>query len=358
MLFNHQHITTENYAEAFMLYLDGELTPAQMEAVEAFANEHPHLKEELEMLAATKLPDEEVFFLEKESLLSQNISASFIDEDLLLYIDDELAPEQKAKTEERLAADADYNRTAQLLQKTKLDSNDVEVYPYKKELYRRTEKAVPSIAWLRVAVAILLVLGVSVFWFTANDVVAPQQTVALQPAPNGVNNQPETYEKGVDKPVTEATTNLAAVEIKTPQSTKKDAIATVSKTHQKGVTKPATPTNNLPKPDQEDQMLALLDGPVATETNTAKRVPVVLPQQQIINTPAVTSASTPAYTSIDDATAADAGVSHAVTLTNNDKKGSVRGFLRKATRFIERRTGINPVNDDEELLIGVVAIKL
>jgi hypothetical protein len=50
----------------------------------------------------------------------------------------------------------------------------------------------------------------------------------------------------------------------------------------------------------------------------------------------------------------------AVATTGNekDKKGSVRGFLRKATRFIERRTGINPTNEDDELLIGAIAIKL
>ena len=48
----------------------------------------------------------------------------------------------------------------------------------------------------------------------------------------------------------------------------------------------------------------------------------------------------------------------ATTGNENDKKGSFRGFLRKATRFIERRTGINPTNEDDELLIGAVAIKL
>jgi vesicle coat complex subunit len=39
-------------------------------------------------------------------------------------------------------------------------------------------------------------------------------------------------------------------------------------------------------------------------------------------------------------------------------KGSVRGLLRKATRLIEKRTGIDPTNDDGELLIGAVALRL
>ena len=38
-------------------------------------------------------------------------------------------------------------------------------------------------------------------------------------------------------------------------------------------------------------------------------------------------------------------------------KGSVKGFLRKTTRLIEKRTGIDATNDGE-LLIGAVAINL
>ena len=40
------------------------------------------------------------------------------------------------------------------------------------------------------------------------------------------------------------------------------------------------------------------------------------------------------------------------------KKTPARGFLRKVSRFIERRTGIGTVNADNELLIGAVALKL
>lgn len=43
---------------------------------------------------------------------------------------------------------------------------------------------------------------------------------------------------------------------------------------------------------------------------------------------------------------------------NGDKKGSLKTFLRKATRFVEKTTGIDPSNGDDELLIGAVALKL
>jgi len=41
-----------------------------------------------------------------------------------------------------------------------------------------------------------------------------------------------------------------------------------------------------------------------------------------------------------------------------NRKGSLKGFLRKATRVIERRTGIDPTNGNGDLLIGAVAINL
>jgi hypothetical protein len=50
-----------------------------------------------------------------------------------------------------------------------------------------------------------------------------------------------------------------------------------------------------------------------------------------------------------------------VAITDSEKdnhKGSFKGFLRKASRMIEKRTGFDPVNDNGELLIGVVAVKL
>jgi hypothetical protein len=78
--------------------------------------------------------------------------------------------------------------------------------------------------------------------------------------------------------------------------------------------------------------------------------------QQMINKQPVTTDLSPAYNNTNTLAVTEPGPG--TDLASVNKKGSVRGFLRKATRFIERRTGINPVNEDDELLIGVVAIKL
>ena len=101
MSFNQPHIniTRANYEEFIFLYIDGELNEESMSAVEAFVLLHPDLQEEFDILLTTKL-DSEVFVLEgKESLLAENMKATITDEDLLLYIDNELAPEQKRNVE-------------------------------------------------------------------------------------------------------------------------------------------------------------------------------------------------------------------------------------------------------------------
>ncbi len=61
-------ITNENYEGYLMRYADGELTPAETAAVEAFLDEHPELREELEEITSptlrvtapvTTMPDKE-----------------------------------------------------------------------------------------------------------------------------------------------------------------------------------------------------------------------------------------------------------------------------------------------------------
>jgi hypothetical protein len=75
----------------------------------------------------------------------------------------------------------------------------------------------------------------------------------------------------------------------------------------------------------------------------------------IINTSPVTSALLERTTN----EAAQQTVPKEAVAANNEHKGSIKSFLRKATRLIERKTGIDPTNgDDDELLIGVVAVKL
>jgi hypothetical protein len=78
--------------------------------------------------------------------------------------------------------------------------------------------------------------------------------------------------------------------------------------------------------------------------------------QQTINTKTVTP---PLVVSLNDQTTSPVtAVQRDVVKIDNEKKSSLKGFLRKATRFIERRTNITTTNENNELLIGAVSLKL
>jgi hypothetical protein len=78
--------------------------------------------------------------------------------------------------------------------------------------------------------------------------------------------------------------------------------------------------------------------------------------QQTINNKTVTP---PLVGTLDDQTTSlVTAVQRDVVKIDNEKKSSLKGFLRKATRFIERRTNITTTNENNELLIGAVSLKL
>jgi hypothetical protein len=78
--------------------------------------------------------------------------------------------------------------------------------------------------------------------------------------------------------------------------------------------------------------------------------------QQTINNKTVTP---PLVGTLDNQTTSlVTAVQRDVVKIDNEKKSSLKGFLRKATRFIERRTNITTTNENNELLIGAVSLKL
>jgi hypothetical protein len=72
-------VNLENYEEYLVLYADGELSDAELKALEEFIAKHPGLKGEMEMYAATKLvPDEAITYAAKEQLLKKEPTTTHI----------------------------------------------------------------------------------------------------------------------------------------------------------------------------------------------------------------------------------------------------------------------------------------
>lgn len=357
MSFNNRNIdiTPDNYQEYFLLYVDDELSIEEREAVDSYIKLNPHLQAELDSFLNTKLPVENISIENKQFLLSDSMKHVEVDESLLLYIDNELDNEEKEKVEQLIRNNGDYQLQYQLLKKAKLNEKDTIVYPYKKELYKSTG-AVHPFYWFRIAAAIILILSLGAILWITNSNEQPA-SIVQKPVTNEIKNEvTQQEEKTISEDDEDHITSGPSTDIAIQNEPK-----TQIRTHKKeeiptGVQKPVTSEKEMQiarVPEQPKSKNLVEQTKYKETTEIAKTKESVNPQQNIHKTP-VTSEDVLSYINTE------APVNTAVSFASNeeDKKGSVRGFLRKATRFIERRTGVNPVNEDDELLIGVVAIKL
>lgn len=359
------NITTDNFQELCLLYVDGELTTGQGEALVAFAAHHPGLQELLGSLQATKLDIPYLPFENKESLLSFHMD-SVSDEALLLYLDNELSNGEAEKVKSRLKGDFQYQQVFKRLEAARLDRNEAIAFPFKAALYRRTEATVRPISFLRIAIAVVLLLAGAIFWFTSQDAadttplgVMERPEDSGQPAGSKALPVPQNRIAGKEVKVTDGLPDV--VKEKSPFQRLNGQQPLAKRTREKmGSLRAPAPTREKfsPRPEEKVNIASVTDRGNSPVPYKDKSDPIANPTQHTLNNVPVTTPSVPAYTIADAAAPTDSGVNYAASFTSNEKKGSVRGFLRKATRFIERRTGINPVNDDDQLLIGVVAIKL
>jgi len=352
---NELHITRANYEAYFLLYVDGELTPAQSDAVEAFAALHPDLQEELDVLLTTRLDAETISF-DKSFLMADSMKQNAIDESLLLYIDNELQGEEKKKLEQQLATDTTYQYQHNLLLQAKLPAEAIS-YPNKAELYRKEERKIRPIVWYRAAAAVFVLMASGYMWYISQDAVPYTNSVATVPASKSTpSSQPNLI-----KPEEGTTNNMAVANepaespVATPSVTDRPETLIAANHTTQPVTQAANPAT---QPDEPVRTDVIVTPNTTIDAVVSQPIAAINEPQQIINKQVVTTSQPTAY-NIKEIAADNSGYDQAVALeSENQKRGSVKGFLRKATRFIERRTGVATTNEDDELLIGAVAIKL
>jgi hypothetical protein len=337
---NHINITRENYEEYFLLYIDNELAVDERKAVEAFVLLHPDLREELDLLEGTRLDADFLSFPEKDALLSHRLGAETIDESLLLYIDNELDNNNKKRVELEIRNNRNFRKQFEQLKAVKLDPSEKIICDFKSELYRNETSRKP-LAWMRVAAIALLVIGAGSLVILNNNKGDVQPTVATT-----IDN-PGTKPKETITEIVEPQKQILA----TDNSVKKNFTkATEVKDQPVQIDQP---DNNTP-PDNLIASNSITDNSTLTVVDPREKTTAIIGggSQEIINTDPVTISNTSPLNLI-------AGPTSGITPEGPEgKQGSVRGLLRKATRFIERRTGINPVNEDDKLLVGMVAISL
>ena len=245
------NINRHNYEEFFLLYVDNELSAAERNAVDIFVQENADLKEELLMLQQTVFNTEAVVFENKHTLLKEELTP--LQENLLLYVDNELSAAGILNMQQLLNADAAANKELALLQHTKLQADTAIIFPNKKSLYKKETGRVVGMPWFRIAAAAIL-LGFGT-WATVSvvnninkaddvsDVAKKTETKTTLVAPITGNTIPEQAKK-----INNTNVNTAAV-------------------NNTGVTNTISPKNNQPVQNNVKQNLQ----PVKENNTVAKQ---------------------------------------------------------------------------------------
>ena len=372
-----------NYEEFFILYLDNELDAEGRREVEAFVQENPDLKAELDMVMQSKLtPDTDISFADKGSLLrfdNASISLANYEEWLTSYIDNELTGDERKSVEEFVVLNPSIQKELNLLQQAKLQPEEI-VFPYKESLYRRTEKArVISIRWVRIAAAAVLLLA---FGTTAvillnnkkDDNTTNSSIAKMDPGkPKADNN--ETKQGNNEVPSNDKAASVTARQQKEESNEVKETrtsnpvIFSKSNNEKKDRDEPAkivesSLANNDTKKDNPDSDPQTGNNPTVNG-NKVDPVSTIGAIDQLNRSASlkgnlansdVTTFIPP--TSINETGAVKQDDPDVQFASDNSGNRGLRGFFRKVTRTIEKRTNIKTTNDDDRLLIAGLAIKM
>lgn len=362
---NRMQINRHNYETFFLLYVDNELSAPERKAVELFVQENADLKEELHLLQQTVLNAGDIAFENKNVLVKEEITA--LQQNLLLYIDDELSAADKLNTEKLLKANSAASKELDVLQKTKLQHDTAIVFADKKVLYKKESGKVVGLPWRRIAAAAIL-LGFGT-WATVSFIktnkpevvtvaTTPKETpavtentlpqVAQQPQQkiadekNTPANNTAVFKK---EPVQNNSSNFkASLPQNLPQQNKDDIIVA------KGENK--KPSNNLPKPvyeiinreesNKSDVATVLQTDKATDKINSGNKITVDELNKTNTNEVADTYALNTKFTQDNAEEKNDDKVLYMEE--EKVKKTKLGGFFRKVKRVVERTANIKPGN--------------
>lgn len=134
-------IHISNYEEYLYSYVDGELSPEEATALEAFVAAHPQVRAELDQLLAVKLTPDTPAFHNKASLYRQAAAPERNYETVLLeYLDGELAPAEARALETFMDEHPALRSELEIWEKTRLQPDLSVTFGDKSTLYRHAEK--------------------------------------------------------------------------------------------------------------------------------------------------------------------------------------------------------------------------
>lgn len=367
-------ITRNNYEEFFMLYVDGELPPAERSAVENFVRENPDLREELHMLQQTVLPaDEQIRYAHKEELLKEefhtgSVHAGNYEEYFILYADNELDAAERKNVEEFIRMNPVYQQEFALFQQAHVSPDATIEFENKEILFKKEkERRVIYVTWSRVAVAAVLLLligyGVVSRFSATGTIVQPPAVAKANPNESGKKNSQPTAQTdtgiktilSVTSPQPSSLDKQEAVQIASAKINRKKNTVEPKETEVKNNT-----ANDVAVIQPEERKItpaeiSVAEVPVKTSTDPVETYPVIAATQKpVVDEPAVI------YTRLEEKS--EPTKTQYISFAGNGddemnigpasfKKNKLRGFLRKVSRVFDKTTS------SESESKGVVAEK-
>jgi hypothetical protein len=362
------NINRHNYESFFLLYIDNELSVKERTVLELFVQENTDLQKELDMLKQSIVPADKIIFNGKNNLLKPQMVSAETEEQLLLYIDNELDKTEVKDMELLLATDESVAKELQLLYRTKISPDGNIVFADKQSLYRKEPNRVIPIVWWKLAVAAAFIgfctWGAAVYLNGGRKVVINETASNTNVKPGKVAKDLPATTLPVEKKdpaeiavavtpqqLPNETTNqkLAKSFVKSKQKTSSvqqdNDMARLQKIN-------SAPSNNLPKPYFENN----------NDGGSNKNDPAnVTRQMQDINTNNIAVTGNPKNVQPTESnstiyTAAFTDNSNEnkegpITFSDEEpKKSKLSGFLRKAKRVLERNTKMK--NGDNNIKVA------
>ena len=366
------NLNRNNYEEFFLLYVDGELNPAQMQLVEEFVQANPDLQEELDMLKDAVLSiDNDIVFADKNLLFKSSavgsINTSNYQENFLLYVDNELNNEAKESVETFVLKNPALQDEFTLLKSTKLEVEHI-ACPDKESLYKKEERPVVFMWVKRLSVAAAILLLAVMAWMlvpsnktvvdngglASNDKGTTNQqksapTVTSTPNNTSTTGTKQDEEKVEQQPIVDTKTAVAVTSLKdNKKAVEKNIINIKSPAPQQRPNKAETQNNiaytqqpSVPKQEQqyttipkEQQVVAVNNANPKNENNSKA---TVIPA---VNTNNVTAFAQPAvYRELNTDDEQEAKTVYIGSM--EIKKDKLNGLFKKAKKLFAKKQ-----NDD------------
>lgn len=360
-------INRYNYEEYFLLYTDNELDTPERAAVEAFITINPDLKEELALLQQFKMVAEKTVFPDKKNLLkiadNHFIHADNYEECFLLYADNELNNHNKELVEQYVHDRPELKEAFDLIGKAVLAGDDSIHFPHKQSLLRYEKEVVTAMSWWKMAAAAIVVMAAGVLWL--NNPSVKNQHLAQQKGSNSSKQETASGSKRSAEhkaPINQPAGNQISSADSTYTSTAKrhsepkaPYLPDNKSTGGKSVRSGADYARHVQsKVENTIQVQAANNTAFSTISSS-----VIKSQKPVTDEPVAINSSFPENNDAGSGVVFASGNDTEDVYISNipfDKKHALRGLFRKASRMINKATGINA--GEKGIIIGNVEIAL